>query len=359
MSQLKAYLFVIALLVVIFGAIGGYLFVRFSALAAMDFSPPPVTIAASTARLEARASVLNAVGSITAVRGIELTSETSGEVTEIAFKSGEAIAKGQLLVVLNDEVEVASRRSQVASLELAEILFERDTKLLAQKSIPQSRYDQSRADLERAKAQLAETEARLANKRIAAPFSGIAGITLIDVGDYVEPGDAIVNLQDHSELEIIFTAPAHHAPRLKAGLAVKVSVDAYPGREFTATVTAVDALIDPATRNVLVQARLDEAAGLLPGMFATLEVDLGDERQLVTIPETAITYSLQGNTVYVIEEIEDGSLTAAARIVESGQVLDGRVAIHEGLAADERVVTVGQNKLYRGVQVLIDDSVNL
>ena len=282
---MKAYLYVMVLLAAIFGAIGAYLYQRFSTLAAMDFSPSPVTIAASTARLESRTSTLNAVGSITAVRGIELTSETSGEVTQIAFESGERVSKGQLLVVLNDEVEIAGRRSQVAGLELAEILFDRDSKLLEQKSISQSRYDQSRLDLERAHAQLAETEARLANKRIEAPFSGVTGIALIDVGDYVEPGDAIVNLQDHSELEINFTAPARQAPRLKAGLAVTVSVDTYLDREFTARVTAVDAKIDPATRNVLVQARLDEVAGLLPGMFATLEVNLDEQQMLVTIPE--------------------------------------------------------------------------
>jgi membrane fusion protein (multidrug efflux system) len=356
---LKAYIFVIGLLILIFGGIGGYLYQKFSTLASMDFSPPPVTIAASVARSETWDERLNAVGTIQAVRGVELTSETSGEITRILFDSGDKVEARQLLVVLNDEVEQASRQNQIATLELAEILFDRDRALIEQKSIPQSQYDRSRADLERAKAQLAETEARLANKRIEAPFSGTMGIRRVDVGDYVSPGTVIATLQDHSELEIDFTVPARYAPRLKAGLGVAVKVDAFPGRAFEAEVVAVDARIDPSTRNVLLRARLDESAGLLPGMFATLEVDLGLSKEVVTIPETAMTYALQGNTVYVIEDTEDGGQTAVATVVEVGPVRDGRVSVLSGLDAGEQVVSVGQNKLFRGVKVLIDESVTL
>lgn len=356
---MKAYLVAVLLLLAIFGGIGGYLYQRFSAFAAMDFTPPPVVIAASTARKESRGEILNAVGTIGAVRGVELTSETSGEITRIDFASGDRVEQGQLLVVLNDEVESASRSNQAANLELAELLFERDSQLVAQKSIPQSRYDRSRADLQQARAQLAETEARLANKRIEAPFAGTMGIALVDVGDYLSPGTVIATLQDHTELEIDFTAPARYAPKLKAGLAVGVRVDAYPNKTFKARVSAVDAKIDHGTRNVLLRATVENPEGLVPGMFAILEVDLGARQDVTTIPETAMTYSLQGNLVYVIEDAKDGGLTATARIVESGQVREGRVAVLKGLEAGERVVSVGQNKLYRGVRVVIDESVKL
>ena len=347
------------LLLVLFGSIGGYLYKRFSALASQDFSSPPVTIAASVAREETWTETLNAVGTIQSVRGVELTSETSGEITEIRFESGDRVAAGDLLVVLNDEVERASYLNQTASLELARILFERDQVLLERQSIPQTQFDRSSADLERARAQVAETEARLANKRIEAPFSGTIGISRVDVGDYVAPGTVIATLQDHTELEIDFTVPGRHAPRLRAGLPVTVRVDAFPQRSFAAVVTAVDARIDPNTRNVLLRARLSEVEGLLPGMFAVLEVDLGDDRKVVTIPETAMTYSLQGNTIYVVEPAGDGALTAAARVVQPGKVRDGRVAVLEGLDPGEQVVSVGQNKLYRGVRVVIDPSVTL
>ena len=356
---MKAYLFVIGLLILIFGVIGGYLYQQFSALAAMDFSPPPVTIAASIAQRESWDERLNAVGTIRAVRGIELTSETSGEIIDIHFDSGDRVVAGQRLLVLNDEIERASRRNQIASLELAQILFERDRTLLEQKSIPQSRYDRSRVDLEQAGAQLAETDARLANKRIEAPFGGTLGIRRVDVGDYLSPGTVIATLQDHSELEIDFTVPARYAPGLRPGLKVVVKVDAFPGRLFRAEVVAVDSKIDPSTRNILLRAGLDKSKGLLPGMFASLEVDLGVRTDVVTIPETAMTYALQGNTVYVIEDTEDGGQTAVARVVRAGAVRGGKIGVLSGLEAGEQVVSVGQNKLFRGVRVLIDESVAL
>ncbi len=356
---MKAYAIAITLLLVIFGSIGGYLYKRFSAFASMNFSPPPVTIAASVAKLETWSETLNAVGTIRSVRGVELTSEGSGEITEIRFSSGDHVEAGQPLVVLNNREELASRRNQAAALELAELLFERDRSLIERHSIPQTQFDRSRADLERARAQLAETEARIANKRIEAPFAGTIGIRRVDVGDYLSPGTVIATLQDQSDLEIDFTVPARYAPQLRAGLHVAVHVDAYPDRTFDAQVTAVDARVDPNTRNVLLRARLEKDSGLLPGMFADLDVNLGEQREVVTIPETAMTYSLQGNTVYVIEPAEDGGLTANARVVRAGKVRDGKVAVLEGVKVGEKVVSVGQNKLHRGVRVVVDESVAL
>ena len=356
---MRSYLVVIVILLVLFGAIGGYLYQRFSAFANMDFSPPPVTIAASPAVRESWAQSLQAVGTIAAVRGVELTSETSGEITNIRFDSGDRVAAGTVLVVLNDEVEQASLRNQKASLELAEILYKRDSELIGQKTIPQSQYDQSRADLQRARAQLSETEARLSNKQIAAPFAGTMGIRRVDVGDYISPGTVIATLQDPSELEIDFTVPARYAPKLRPGLTVDVRVDAFPDRVLKAEVAAVDSRVDPDTRNVLLRATLNGGEGLIPGMFAELSLDLGERQSVVSIPETAMTYSIQGNTVFVIEETEDGGMTAVARVVQAGPVRDGKVAVLEGLDGGEQVVSVGQNKLYRGVKVVIDEDVNL
>lgn len=356
---MKAYALVVVLLLIIFGSIGGYLYKRFAAFASMDFAPPPVTIAASVASHETWNETLNAVGTIQAVRGVELTSETSGEITEIRFASGDQVVAGQPLVVLNSKEEIASRRNQQAALELAQLLYDRDAKLIDSKTIPQTQFDRTRSELERARAQLAETEARLSNKRIEAPFAGTIGIKKVDVGDYIAPGTVIATLQDQSELEIDFTVPARYASQLRAGLKVNVRVDAYPDRTFGATVTAVDARVDPNTRNVLMRASLDKDSGLLPGMFAELDVDLGDAHDVVTVPETAMTYSLQGNTVFVIEPTEDGALTANARVVRAGKVRDGKVAVLDGVKAGEKVVSVGQNKLYRGVKVVVDENVAL
>lgn len=354
---MRAYLAAVALLLLIFGGIGGYLYRQFALLGAMDFSPPPVTVTAATARQERWDSALTAIGTVRAARGVELSAEESGEVTEVAVDSGDRVRKGELLVTLNDRVERASRENQIASLELAKLLFERDRQLIGQKSIPQSQYDRSKADLERATAQLAETEARLDNKRIQAPFAGTVGIVHARVGDYLEAGDPITTLQDLSELEIDFTVPARYYASLRPGLSIAVRVDAFPDRVFHATLTAMDAKVDAGTRNLLLRASLEPDTGLLPGMFAQLAIDLDAPQQLVTVPETAVTYSLQGNTVYVISG--EDAFTVQPQVVRTGEVRDGRVAILEGLVVGTRVVSSGQNKLFRGASVVIDENVQL
>jgi membrane fusion protein (multidrug efflux system) len=357
-SNLRAYLLVALLLLLIFGGISGYLFKRIATFSGMDFTPPPATIAAATAGQETWGMTLEAVGTIKAVRGVQLSTEESGEVTSIPMRSGDRVEAGDLLLTLDAKVEQASKERQIANLELAQLLFERDAQLVKQKSIPQTQYDRSKADLDSALAQLAETEARLENKRLSAPFSGTVGIIHVRVGDYVEPGTTITTLQDLTELEVDFTVPARHFPRLRAGLLVSVQVNAFPGKRFPATLQAIDAQVDAGTRNLLLRATLQESQGLLPGMFAQLTIDLDEQEQVVTVPETAIAYSVQGNTVFVIEETENG-LRVQPRVVRTGAVRDGRIAVTEGLQPGERVVTVGQNKLYRGAPVVIDESLQL
>ena len=168
-----------------------------------------------------------------------------------------------------------------------------------------------------------------------------------------------MTLQDQSELEVDFTLPARYAPQLRPGLAITLSVNAFPEQAFSAELVALDARVDPGTRNLLLRARLVESEGLLPGMFANLQVDLDRRTTVVTVPETAVTYSLQGNVVYVIEKNDEGGQTAVSRIVKVGQVRDGRASILEGLESGEQVVTVGQNKLFRGVTIVIDDAVDI
>jgi len=355
----RAYLSVVALLIAIFGSIAALVYLQYSAGQNLDFTPPPVTIAAGVARQEERAAYLDAVGTVKAIRGIDLTSESAGEITALHFDSGDEVEAGQLLLVLNDEVEQASRLNEIASRELAEILFERDRQLIEQKSIPKTQYDRSKADLERARAQLAETEARLKNKRIHAPFGGTLGIRRVELGDYLSPGTVIATLQDRTALEIDFTVPARFSPQLQIGQQIDYSAKAYPGQTFGAELVAIDARADPGTRSLLLRARISKPGGVIPGMFASLRIDLGSNQSVVTVPETAVTYSLHGNTVFVIEPTEDAGLTALAHIVTVGEVRDGRTAILGGLEAGERIVTAGQNKLHRGVRVVIDESVQL
>ncbi len=352
---MRAYLLVALLLLIIFGGIAGYLYQRIAAFAGADFTPPPATVAAATAQQATWGKTLDAVGTIKAARGVELSTEERGEITAITVQSGDRVAAGALLLTLNDKVEQASRERQIANLELAKLLFERDAQLVKQKSIPQTQYDRSKADLDSAIAQLAETEARLENKRLFAPFAGTVGIIHVRVGDYVEPGTTITTLQDLTELEVDFTVPARHFPQLRQGQKMQVRVNAFPERTFPATLQAIDAQVDAGTRNLLLRATLDDSEGLLPGMFAQLTLDLDERAEVVTVPETAVAYSIRGNIIYVIEEAETG-LAVQPRVVETGAVQEGQIAVLDGLQAGERVVTVGQNKLYRGAPVTVDES---
>ncbi|MAG33192.1 MAG: efflux transporter periplasmic adaptor subunit [Deltaproteobacteria bacterium] len=355
---MRAYVTAVLLLLVIFGAISGYLYRQSAARSAAVFAPPPVTIATAIAAAETWHTELEAVGTLRAVQGVELSVEESGEVIAIAVSSGDRVEEGQRILTLDDKVEQASRERQSASLKLARLLHEREAELMRQKSVSQSQYDRSKADFDRATAQLAETRARLENKRIHAPFSGTIGIVHVRTGDYVEPGDRIATLQDLTELEVDFTVPARHYPSLRPGLGIRVQVAAFPEKSFQATLRALDTQVDAGTRNLLLRATLEQGSGLLPGMFAQLRINLASPTEVVTLPETAVTYSLHGDTVFVIEG-QAGELVATPRLVRTGDSRDGRVAILEGLSDGERVASVGQNKLFRGARVVVDDSVPL
>ena len=347
---MRAYLIVALLLLTIFGGISAYLYRQFSQMEAQAGDQPAVTVTADTAssgRWDAR---LEAVGTIKARRGINLSTEESGEITNILVESGQPVTAGQLLLTLDDKVELASRERHRANLKLAQILFERDEQLVDQKSIPQSQYDRSRTDYDSAVAQLAEIEARLENKRVHAPFDGTLGIIHVKLGDYVSPGTAITTLQDLSDLELDFTVPARYFPLLKPGLDIQVEVSAFPGKTFRATLEAVDSRVEAATRNLLLRARLEPGSGLLPGMFARLTIDLAQPSEVVLVPETAVTYSLHGDTVWIIHK-EDGRDVVSSRIVRTGESRSGKIAILEGLSAGEVIVTSGQNKLYRDAVV--------
>ncbi|MEE4248017.1 MAG: efflux RND transporter periplasmic adaptor subunit, partial [Kangiellaceae bacterium] len=271
----------------------------------------------------------------------------------IHAESGSQVAAGQPLFDIDDERERATRDRLEARLQLARQLFERDARLIRENSIPQSQLDQSSADLRAAEAELAEIDAILKNKRIVAPFSGRLGILQVRLGDYVEAGDPLATLQDLSRLEVDFSVPDRYAPLMRAGLRLTLRAAAFPERSFPASLEAIDARVDENTRNLLLRATVEEGDGLLPGMFARLSIDLDRETPQVFVPESAVTYSLQGNLVYVINEGEDG-LTVSPRIVETAEGESGDVMITDGVSDGERVVIAGQNKLYRGAAVQID-----
>jgi membrane fusion protein (multidrug efflux system) len=352
---LRAYIVAIGLLTLILGGTALYIQQRSAGFAAGGFSQPPVSVAASEAFVDNWRETIDAVGTIRATRGILLNAETAGDITRVHVTSGEQVVLGQPLISIDERVEVATRQRIAANLKLAQLIYDRDASLIKQKSIPQTQLDTSRADLEAAQAELAEIDAILENKRIVAPFAGTLGILQVRLGDYVEASDPLVTLQDLSSLEVDFSVPDRHTPRLRAGLDLKLRTTAFPDTVFRATLQAVDARVDEATRNLLLRAVVHDGDGLLPGMFARLSIDLNSEVARVFVPETAVTYSLQGDTIYLIEDDGKG-LIVNPRVVTTAGVRGGQVAIASGLEPGERVVTVGQNKLYRGARVQIVDS---
>lgn len=350
---MRAYFVAAALLIVLLGGTAFYIQQRFATLASGNYAPPPATIAAAAAESRPWRETIDAVGTIRAARGILLTAETSGDITVIRAESGDTVEAGQPLIGIDEEFEAASRQRLQARLVLADQLYQRDARLIKENSIPQSQLDQSRADLQSAQAELAEIDAVLNNKRISAPFSGRLGIFQVRLGDYVEAGTALVTLQDVSQLEVDFSVPDRYAPLMRPGLTITLRTAAFPERKFLGTLRAVDSQIDENTRNLQVRASIDDGEGLLPGMFASLIIDLNRESTRVFVPETAVSYSLQGDLVYVIDE-DDNGLFVSPRIVKTIAATAGDVAIAEGIVHGERVVIAGQNKLYRNARVQID-----
>ncbi len=352
----------IILLGIVFGVLYGTQKIISDGLA--NYSPPPVAISASPAELESWDVYVKAVGTLSAVNGVEITSEVGGLIKEIYFASGIDVEEDQVLVQLEDKVEQANLRSYSAQLQLAKINYERDKKLLNNRAISKTDFDTVAAKLKEAEAQVERTRALIEQKQIRAPFSGRLGIRKLNVGDYVTSGDELVTLQSLDYLHIDFFVPEQYFPRLFAGQAVRFSVQAFPGRVFTAKVTAINAKIDQDTRNIQVRASINnDAFELLPGMFANMQIVLEQNQPRVTVPQTAIDYSLHGDSVYIVVEKNQDTGESVhmveRRYITLGERRNHRVAIIDGVTQGEQVVTTGQLKLNNGARVNIDNSVEL
>jgi len=356
----KRLILVILLLVVIFGGIFGWKYYSGMRTAAMMSAPPPPAVVASAkVRVESWQPYLHAVGSVTATQGIDVTTEVAGKVSEILATSGQSVKAGDLLLRLDDSVDEADLKGLIAQRKLAQLQFERNSKLLKDKSVSRSDYDQARASLDSAEAAVDAKQALIHKKAIRAPFSGQLGIADINLGQYLSPGDAIVPLQALDPVYVDYTLPERHLPDVRVGQAVEVEVQARPGRRFKGAISAIDPGIDRGTRSLRLRATLDNPDWLLrPGMFAEVSTVLPLRDDILTLPRTAVTYNPYGESVFVIQK-QDGALVVQNRPVKTGEVRNGRVEITEGLAAGEEVVSAGQNKLRNGQAVTIDNRVKL
>jgi len=323
---------------------------------------PPVVVTAMKAAMQEWQPQLNAVGSLRAVRGVDVTTEIAGLVREIRFKSGDEVKAGAVLIQLNADSDLAQLASLKAAADLAEITLTRDRVQLAAEAISQAQIDNDEADLTSKRAQAAAQQATIDKKTLRAPFSGRLGITLVNPGQYLNPGDKVVTLQTIDPIFIDFNVPQQQISEVSLGQPVTVASDAYPAQTFSGKVTAIDAKIDTATRNVQIEATVTNPKRLLlPGMFGRSAVDSGEKKAYLTLPQTAITYNPYGATVFVAVDKKDAKgnpgLQAQQVFVTPGPTRGDQVAILKGVSEGAMVVTSGQLKLKNGSPLRIDNNV--
>ena len=355
----------VVLLVVL--SLGGYkAFSVYRQIQVFATPKPPIDVAVVTANEQPWQSQLPAIGTLKALQGVDLSLEIAGTVKALQFESGQKVTAGQLLLQLDSDVEKALLGTAEAELGLAKIEHGRGSQLVGSQAISKGDFDRLAAQLKKAYASVAQLNAALAKKSILAPFSGTIGIRQVDVGDYLASGTMIATLQNLSSLYVDFYVPEQAVPKLAVGQIAQVTVAAYPAQTFEAKISAINPKVDDATRNILVRATLPNPGGeLLPGMFASLQVLLPGANTRVVVPESAISYTLYGNSVYVVvpkktaggEPEKDAKgepqWTVERRFVETGEHRNGRVVVSKGLNAGERVVSAGQLKLDTGAHVAI------
>src|SRR5438874_79834 len=337
-----------------FNAFRGHMIAQFFA----GNKPPPSNVSVVEAKSEVIPNLLTAVGDLAAVHQVNVTSDVSGRITDIMFAAGAQVKAGAPLVQLFDGPEQGDLASFKAQATGAQAALERAKQLAARQFGPQSTVDAAQATYDTAVAGIAKTEAIISQKLVRAPFDGELGVRHVEVGQYLTAGTQIVTLTDLSTLYANFTVTEKDSGQLKVGQTVRLAVDAYPSRTFEGKINAIEPQISTDTRNIHVQATIDNPDHILkPGMFTTTTVVLPDKPAVVTVPETAVDYTLYGDSVFLITEKkeDDGktSLSAVRTFVRTGNRINGRVEVLSGLKPADRVVAVGQLKLQSGAAVAI------
>jgi len=337
-----------------FNAFRSFMIARFFA----NNKPPAVSVSVAEAKAEVLPNLLVGIGDLAAVHQVDVTTDVNGRVTEILFTPGARVKAGDPLIQIFDTPDQSDLASFKAQTLAASLALDRAKALAAKQFGPQATVDQAQAAYDQANAAVAKTEAVISQKRIKAPFDGDLGVRKVELGQYLSAGTQIVSLTDLSKLYLNFTATEKARAILDVGQTVRVAVDAYPNRTFEGKITTIEPQISADTRNVRIQATLENPDRILkPGMFTTTTVVLPDKPAVITVPETAVDYTLYGDSVYLITEkkAEDGktSLSAVRTFVRTGDRHDGRAVITTGLKPGDRVVAVGQLKLQSGAAVAI------
>ncbi len=360
-STVRWFLIVGLLLAVVLAGLYGFNRFREQAIATYfaNNKPPPAQISAAEVKTEAVPRFATGIGSVSAVHQVTINPEVGGRVTKIFFEPGASVKAGDPLVQLNDAPERGDLASYEAQARWAQTTLQRSSQLAQRQFEARETVDQKQSQLDQARAMISKTEALISQKLIRAPFSGQLGTRHVEVGQYLNPGAPIVTLTDLSVLYVNFTLPGRMRPEIAVGQHVDVTADAFPGRTFTADITTIEPQISADTRTMTVQATMknpDDA--LLPGMFVNAAVVLPPQPDVMVLPETAVDYTLYGDSVYVIRD--DGKdakgnpiLKAVRTPVKTGARWGDKVAILDGVKPGDRVVAAGQVKVQNGAQVAI------
>lgn len=324
------------------------------ASAAKAQGPPPMPVATALATREEWEESLRFTGSLRPVQGVTLTAEVGGTVVKIAVENGASVRAGDLLLALDTEREQADLASAEARLKLAQLSLERARGLLEKRIVAQAAFDEAQAAYEEALAQVGSLKAIIAKKTIVAPFDGKVGIRLVNLGQTVKPGDALIPLHSSDPIFVEFAVPQNQLVQVKVGGRLRVSGDGLPV-PGEGTITAMNPQVDEATRTACVQGTLRNPDGLLrPGQFVLVDVVLPQREEVVAVPTSSILSSPYGDSVYVVEE-KDGKMFARQQFVRLGRQRGDFVAVEKGLEPGQRVVSAGAFKLSNGAPVVLND----
>ncbi len=357
----------ILMLIVMAVVIAGLGFVKFrqiqEAIAqGAAFQPPPEAVTTIIARQEKWPTTLGAIGTMAAVQGVTVSADLPGIVERIAFESGKQVNEGDVLVELDTRQEQAQLTAAEAERDLARLNFDRLEGLVNLRAIARADYDRASAEQKQTEAKVGEMRATIARKTIRAPFSGILGIRQVNLGQYLSAGDPVVPLQSLDPIYVNFGVPQQDAGQLHVGRGVRVTTEDVGGRAFAGSITALNSVVDEATRNIQVQATLPNPNGRLrPGMYVEVEVRLGPSQRVVTLPASAISYAPYGDSVFVVDDLKDknGQTYRGVRqqFVKLGTGRGDQIAVLSGLRPGAEVVTSGVFKLRNGAAVLVNNKV--
>jgi len=326
------------------------------------FQPPPEAVTTIAAQQEQWPATLSAIGTATAVQGVVVSADLPGIVERIAFESGGWVREGDVLVELDTQQEQAQLAAAQAESNLARLNLDRRHGLVDQGAISGADYDRAAAEQKLTEARVAEIRATIARKTIRAPFSGSLGIRQVNLGQYLSAGDAVVPLQALDPIYVNFGVPQQDAGQVRLGSSVRIAAGDLPGTEFTGRVTAVNSVVDEATRNIQVQATLSNPQGRLrPGMFVQVELRVGGNRAVVALPASAISYAPYGDSVFVVTDLQDEKGNTYRGVRQQFVKVEGargdQVAVISGVNAGDEVVTSGLFKLRNGVAVQVNNTV--